>query len=389
MLNGSKSVDKIRVGFIVHLSDDWIGGVNYFRNLLNLIHDNEDLNIEPVLFLTSYVDEKLLRGYPDVEIVKKDKLSITRWFYKRMSKIFHKELYWEYMVRKYHIDVLSHCVFWVRNVKVISWIQDFQHKYLADLFTPDEVEGRDRGFAQIADRADAVILSSNDAKKDFVTCFPMHENKAYVYRFVVPIESFDYDSNELRLKYKLEGKFYYIPNQFWQHKNHRVVLEALKYLRDSSKGNIKIVCSGNTNDYRNTEYFARLMEFVNKYNLSNQFIVLGKIPYADVQALMRECHALINPSLFEGWSTMVEEAKSMGKAIILSDLNVHKEQNPEGGVFFRRHDYCDLAAKMLEVWGWDDMIMRDLQKNAAYLLKKRERDAAYSYRMILENTLKS
>ncbi len=36
--------------------------------------------------------------------------------------------------------------------------------------------------------------------------------------------------------------------------------------------------------------------------------------------------ALINPSQFEGWSTTVEEAKSLGVKMLLSDLEVHKEQ---------------------------------------------------------------
>jgi glycosyltransferase involved in cell wall biosynthesis len=41
---------------------------------------------------------------------------------------------------------------------------------------------------------------------------------------------------------------------------------------------------------------------------------------------MRASTALINPSLFEGWSTTVEEAKSTGTPMILSDLGVHREQ---------------------------------------------------------------
>lgn len=72
-------------------------------------------------------------------------------------------------------------------------------------------------------------------------------------------------------------------------------------------------------------------------------LFLGLIPYQDVAALMQGAVAMINPSLFEGWSTTVEEAKSLGKRIILSNIPVHMEQNPERGLFFEPHNPEALA----------------------------------------------
>ena len=61
---------------------------------------------------------------------------------------------------------------------------------------------------------------------------------------------------------------------------------------------------------------------------------------------MRKSIAIIQPSLFEGWSTIVEESRSIGKNIILSDLGVHKEQNFSRSIFFQRNSYEDLALKI-------------------------------------------
>ena len=55
---------------------------------------------------------------------------------------------------------------------------------------------------------------------------------------------------------------------------------------------------------------------------------------------------MLQPSLFEGWSTTVEEAKSVGKPILLSCLPVHYEQNPPRGVFFDPMNADDLAEAM-------------------------------------------
>ena len=65
--------------------------------------------------------------------------------------------------------------------------------------------------------------------------------------------------------------------------------------------------------------------------------LLGLVDYEDVFALIKFSKAVINPSLFEGWSSTVEECKSVGKNMILSDLGVHKEQYPEA-TFFIRND---------------------------------------------------
>ena len=225
---------------------------------------------------------------------------------------------------------------------------------------------------------------SNDAKKDFEACFPQFINKAKVLQFVVPFENIQYDRKLLREKYGINGDFFFIPNQFWKHKNHRVVVEALALLR---KLNIIVVCSGNTEDYRNRSYFYELMEYVKKERLEENFMVLGVIPYTDVKALMLECKALINPSLFEGWSTVVEEAKSIGKRIILSDLDVHKEQNPIGAIYFNRFDRKELASIMKKVWFEEDSVYMNLMGLAQESLIKRKRDEALMYRTILEDCL--
>jgi glycosyltransferase involved in cell wall biosynthesis len=59
---------------------------------------------------------------------------------------------------------------------------------------------------------------------------------------------------------------------------------------------------------------------------------------------------MINPSRFEGWSSTVEEAKGMGKRVILSNIPVHREQNPPGAVFFEPDDSSALAAAMANYW---------------------------------------
>ena len=60
--------------------------------------------------------------------------------------------------------------------------------------------------------------------------------------------------------------------------------------------------------------------------------------------------AVIQPSKFEGRSSTVEQAKSMGKKILLSNIGIHKEQNPLRGKYFSPDNFQQLSNLMLQTF---------------------------------------
>jgi glycosyltransferase involved in cell wall biosynthesis len=146
--------------------------------------------------------------------------------------------------------------------------------------------------------------------------------------------------------YKLPEQFFYLPNQFWKHKNHRVVIEALHLLKQQGQ-EIVVAATGKQDDYRHRDHYEMLRSLVESYGLQDNFRLLGMVPRQHVFALMRTCAALVNPSLFEGWSSTVEEAKSLGVPMLLSNLGVHLEQAEGTAHFFDPHVPEQLAALMI------------------------------------------
>ena len=69
--------------------------------------------------------------------------------------------------------------------------------------------------------------------------------------------------------------------------------------------------------------------------------------YNDLLSLIAYSIAVINPSKSEGWSSTVEQAKSYGKMVLLSNLKVHKEQNPRRNFFFKTDDVKNLSNKLV------------------------------------------
>jgi glycosyltransferase involved in cell wall biosynthesis len=66
--------------------------------------------------------------------------------------------------------------------------------------------------------------------------------------------------------------------------------------------------------------------------------------------LIRQSICVLNPSLFEGFGLTTDEARSVGKQLLLSDIHVHKEQGPPKAIFFDPRDQEDLAKKIAEIW---------------------------------------
>lgn len=340
----------IRVGFIGAVSKEWMGKLNYFKNLLVAINSLEDQKLEIYIFVGKKTDQEIKNMFNSYAHVIEDSMfdeKSLKWYLTKIEqKILKTNFLLTNVLRKHNIQVLSHSfITGLKEIKTINWIPDFQHVYLPQMFSKEEVNSRDHNFMKIIKKSDLIILSSYDAFKDFKSFAPKYEHKVRISQFVSQPDKRYFELNEndkvtLFEKYELPIEFFYMPNQFWKHKNHMLVFQAIDELK---KEGIKIclVCTGYLNDYRNKTYIDEIQNFIRINKLEKNIRLLGLVDYEDVFGLIKYSKAVINPSLFEGWSSTVEECKSVNKNMILSDLDVHKEQYPYA-TFFDRNDVNSL-----------------------------------------------
>src|SRR5712692_9628701 len=77
---------------------------------------------------------------------------------------------------------------------------------------------------------------------------------------------------------------------------------------------------------RSNSNLSSLLQAIASAGLNGQITILGQVSYADLVNLMRTAALVIQPSRFEGWSTIVQDAKALGRPLICSDIAVHREQ---------------------------------------------------------------
>lgn len=78
--------------------------------------------------------------------------------------------------------------------------------------------------------------------------------------------------------------------------------------------------------------------------VSKYVTLLGFIGRLEQIIIMKNAEFVIQPSLFEGWGTVVEDAKILDKTILLSDIPVHREQKNEKCILFNPSDPDELVS---------------------------------------------
>lgn len=347
----------MRVGFFISPTKEWLGGVNYFKNLFEALETARPPSYRLYVFVPMNVEDDVLSmlqiNTGSIKLIKTKMLQFRHpyWiFWKLTRKLLKSDFAVSVLASKYKLNVISHSgLVRVPGVRIANWIPDFQHIHLPKMFSKAEVVRRNKQYSLLVSQADKVFVSSNDAKKDLVSILPKFESKVSVLKFVSSISDLywvldDAKKLEILRRYNLAETYFYVPNQFWRHKNHMVLIEAVRLLAEIGLS-FKIVCSGAQYDYRDPGYYSEFKSALVASGCERYFDILGVIPYSDVFALIKFSAAVINPSLFEGWSSAVEECKYVSKRMILSRIDVHLEQYPQAE-FFDPDDANSLALKM-------------------------------------------
>ena len=348
---------KTAIGLYFSYNENWIGGTYYILNIiktLNFLEDSKKLKL--YILVNKKEDFEIIQNlqYSYVEcIVLNTTLPVWKKACNKISRIFLKKQLFIPKNNFKNIDFLFPAnvnpVF--QSIKnKLFWIPDFQEKYLPQFFTEKEIKERFENQVLISNQKH-LLFSSLSAKSDFDTYFPNSKINKYVYGFTSILEK---NNNlifeEVLTKYNLSNQNYFFsPNQFWKHKNQIIILKALKKLKESGQLDFKVYFSGKEHDYRNPNYFEDLVNYINEHQLSENVKFLGFIDREDQICLMENAMAIIQPSLFEGWSTVVEDTKSLNQNCIVSNIAVHKEQLDQQAYYFDPNNEDSLIEQLILV----------------------------------------
>jgi glycosyltransferase involved in cell wall biosynthesis len=347
----------IRLAIVVTDRKAWTGGYNYLRNLVEVCARHLADEVAPILFFGDDADETDIEPFAKVVGAQIVRSSVLRQSRKTgvlaRSLILGVDPSIRSMFNENKIDLVFEAAQyfgWRLEQPAIAWMADFQHLLLRHLFSKRAYWKRELGFRAEILSGRTIMLSSEDARSHCERFYPRTRRRTHVVRFAVAARPrFDSaDRNRIIDAYGLPRQFFFLPNQFWRHKNHECVIRALGCLKLVGR-DVVVAASGNPLDRGNRAHWGNLQRLVVDLGVAANFRFLGMVPSDDLRALLEGCTAMINPSLSEGWSTTVEEAKAAGTPMILSDLPVHREQAADIAMFFDATRPQELA-NILRTW---------------------------------------
>ena len=346
------------IGILYQPSNNWIAGAYYIQNIVSALNFYcTKKNAPNIIVLCNskkdFDDLKNVTQYSRLSchLINSNPNKLFRLIFRIIKKITGKKITLDKIIVKRikFIYPSNSSEFIPARGKCLAWIPDFQEKYYPDLFTSEDINFRDTQYRKLISDNTPIVFSSNSAQNDFRTFYPEGQSiKSFVLPFTVVHPYFSNEKIEIiKQKYGITQKYLFCANQFWIHKNHMKLFEAINILR-SNGFNLQLVCSGALHDYRTNTYHSDILNFIKKNNLQDSIKILGFIERTEQLCLMKNSYAIVQPSLFEGWSTVVEDAKCLNKFIFLSDLSVHHEQKPVNACFFNPNDEYELAMKIMQ-----------------------------------------
>lgn len=388
----------MRVAFTLFGGSGWTGGLNYLENLLSALSEQPDCTVRPVLFAGTDTDSELLARL--APYLSEPPILSRVWNKSRLMRLarlfcafgLQRDFLAENAFRRAGIDLVFQHYAWYGygfQVPTLAWIADFQHRRLPAMFSKTRFLWRDVGYRVLSHCATRILVSSQDARQDCESYYPNSRGRTEVLPFAVRLNesALEIDPDTIRQTYQLPKKFFFLPNQFWKHKNHLGVVAALQTIK-ARGGKIIIAASGNPSDIRHPGHPQQVLNRIKEYNLADRFILLGMIPYSHILPLMRISAGVINPSFCEGWSTTVEEAKAIGVPLILSDLSIHREQTGGAAGFFNPEDPTDIA-RVLES-EWDKLSpgpRAEMETHAKDIHAQRRKEFAINFDAIAKRTI--
>mgnify|MGYP000075901770 CR=1 FL=1 len=349
-----------KIGLLLYDQKEWTGGFYYTLNLIRSLQFLPDAEKPHIYFFYGGnkidISQEILQiKYPYASYAPLYvKINVLQRIINKIKRFIRKDADLLGTYSSGTVDFMYPCLnlslegefSFLKKIKKIYWIPDFQDKYYPDFFSKEELENREHLKLQFIEKKVPLAFSSYNAAADFKKFYPNATNKTNVLRFASILPDItDVVLNDVNRKYNINGPYFISPNQFWSHKNHIIVIEAIDILVKRGMP-VKLFFTGKEFNLQAPEYAVNLKMKVQRLGLDENILFLGFIERSEQLILMKHAVAVIQPSLFEGWSTVIEDTKALDGRMIVSDLPIHREQCTENTEFFHPNDAEQLADKI-------------------------------------------
>ena len=259
----------------------------------------------------------------------------------------------------------------IDEVKKVTAIMDLQHEYFPENFSAAYLKQRKEDYKYAAEHSNRLIAISEYTKKSLQDkCGVAPEKIKVIYFAPQEIKSGP-------TSFSAPTEFIFYPAALWPHKNHRVLIEALRILKDRFPS-LHAVCAGTIKG----ENFKKDLELIaEKEGLKDRVLFPGCLFNGDLYSLFTRARALVFPSAFEGFGIPLVEAFQLGLPVIAADNTSIAEVVDGAGILVKTGD-AEVLAEAIE------RVITNNTLRDKLIQKGRERAKMFSWEKAGKETLK-
>jgi glycosyltransferase involved in cell wall biosynthesis len=349
------------------------GGFQYEHMVLNIIKKyhtiNSSINIK---FFT--LNSKVLQDYQDLgldislinenSIKKIHRLALSNMFiFSLLSKIKLGKSFVEKFLLKNKVDLvyfLSPDILslGLSNIPYIFTLWDLGH--LENMEFPEVshnrvFEKREYLYSKSLKKSFKVVVDSNCSKKYTIDKYNLDSKRLEVLKYLPNIRISNNESPiDIKKKYGLNNDYIFYPAQFWAHKNHVYILDAIKILK-SNNILIDVVFSG-----ADKGTLKHVLKKAKSYGIDDLVHYIGFAPNEEIPYLYEQSLALVMPTYLGPTNIPPLEAFAYGTPVCYSDTPFFREQVGGAAFFMDLNDSESLVNHLLDIMSNKDKVEEKL-----------------------------
>ena len=212
---------------------------------------------------------------------------------------------------------ITHKAFLLKKINFISAILDTCHRDFKNFpeITKTTFFVREYLNKKILPMSTLIITESDLLKEKIVNFYKLNFDKIIAIPNLPSKLIFNHINisfDDIKKKFNITSDFYFYPAQFWYHKNHKIILEAIKKLKDKNVNVNFVFCGrdkGNLNFIKNRILQLGIIENVK---------ILDYVTDKEIFALYKTCKALVMPTYFGPTNIPPVEAWSLDVPVVYS-----------------------------------------------------------------------
>ena len=247
-----------------------------------------------------------------------------------------------------------------KNVRQIACIHDLMHLYekrFPEVGADEQVRSRDEGFSQILSRCSGVLVDSTLAVRQVVDSYEASPDKL----FPLPFALYDsllgcHPERPRQLAPNYDGNYLFYPAQFWLHKNHVSLLDAVNKLPKE----LDIHCVFTGGAEKNGS--SAITTAIERLALASRVQILGFVSINELAWLYTHARCMVMPTFFGPTNIPPLEAMHFGCPVAVSGIYGMPDQLGDAALYFRPDDVDDMANVIQTLWLDEDVRKILIQK---------------------------